>query len=39
AYTNKIDSIQSILSFTEQDARNLLAGLPAQELASGQNFI
>ncbi|CAF0739959.1 unnamed protein product [Adineta steineri] len=39
AYTNKIDSIQSILSFTEQDARNLLAGLPAQELASGQDFI
>lgn len=39
AYANKVDSVQSILSFTEEDARNLLAGLPAKELEPGQDFI
>ncbi len=39
AYANKIDSVQSILSFTEQDARDLLAGLPAREIEPGQDFI
>jgi len=39
AYSNKLDSVQSILSFTEEDARNLLAGLPAKDLEPGQDFI
>ncbi|CAF2723537.1 unnamed protein product [Rotaria sp. Silwood2] len=39
AYLNKLDSVQSILSFSEEDARNLLAGLPAKELEPGQDFI
>ncbi len=39
AYSDKVQSVQSILSFTEQDARNLLAGLPAKDLAPGQDFI
>ncbi len=39
AYSNKLDSVQSILSFTEEDARDLLAGLPAKELEPGQDFI
>ncbi len=39
AYSNKLHSVQSILSFTEQDARDLLAGLPAKELEPGQEFI
>lgn len=38
-YSDKLDSIQSILSLTENDARNLLAGLPARELSAGQDFI
>ncbi len=39
AYSNKLESVQSILSLTEEDARNLLAGLPAQQLEPGQDFI
>ena len=39
AYSNKIESVQSILSFSEDDARKLLAGLPAKELEPGQDFI
>jgi len=39
AYSDKIHSVQSVLSFSEQDARNLLAGLPAKDLAPGQDFI
>ncbi len=39
AYSDKVHSVQSILSFSEQDARNLLAGLPAKDLAPGQDFI
>ncbi len=39
AYLNKLDSMQSILSMNEQDARKLLEGLPAKELELGQNFI
>ncbi|CAF1182268.1 unnamed protein product [Rotaria sp. Silwood1] len=38
-YLNKLDSIQSILSFTEEDARNLLEGLPIKDLESNQDFI
>jgi hypothetical protein len=36
---NKLYSVQSILSLTEQDARDLLAGLPTKELEPGQDFI
>ncbi len=39
AYSDKLDSVQSILSFTEEDARKLLAGLPVRELEPGQDFI
>ena len=39
AYSGKLDSMQSIMSLTEQDARDLLAGLPARELEAGQDFI
>jgi hypothetical protein len=39
AYENKLESVQSILSFSEEDARKLLAGLPAKELEPGQDFI
>jgi hypothetical protein len=39
AYSNKIETVQSILSFIEDDARKLLAGLPAKELEPGQDFI
>jgi hypothetical protein len=39
AYSDKLHSVQSILSFTEEDARALLAGLPARELEPGQDFI
>jgi len=39
AYADKLDSVQSILSFTEQDARDLLAGFPARDLEPGQDFI
>jgi hypothetical protein len=39
AYSDKLYSVQSILSLTEQDARDLLAGLPARELEPGQDFI
>ncbi|CAF1311647.1 unnamed protein product [Adineta ricciae] len=38
-YSHKLDSIQSILSVTEKDARDLLAGLSTRELAAGQDFI
>lgn len=38
-YLNKLDSVQSILSFTEQDAKELLSGLPGKELEPGQDFI
>ncbi|CAF1241415.1 unnamed protein product [Rotaria magnacalcarata] len=37
-YLNKLDSVQSILSLSEDDARNLLAGLPTKELEPGQDF-
>jgi hypothetical protein len=37
--SNKLHSLQTLLSLTEQDARELLAGLPAKELESGQDFI
>jgi hypothetical protein len=39
AYLNRLPSIQSILLFSEEDARDLLAGLPTKELESGQDFI
>ena len=39
AYSSKLYSVQSILSLTEEDARNLLAGLPMKELEPGQDFI
>ncbi len=39
AYSNKLYSVQSVLSLTEQDARDILAGLPAKELEPGQDFI
>ncbi|CAF3672553.1 unnamed protein product [Rotaria sordida] len=39
AYLNRLDSIRSVLSFTEQDAQNLLRGLPAKELELDQDFI
>lgn len=39
AYTDKLDTVQSILSFNEQEARDLLAGLPARDLEPGQDFI
>jgi hypothetical protein len=39
AYSHKFDSVQTALSFTEQDARDLLAGLPAKDLEPGQDFI
>lgn len=39
AYSNRLPSLQSILSFTEEDAHKLLAGLPARELEPGQDFI
>lgn len=38
-YLSKLDTIQSILTLSEQDARELLAGLPAKELEPGQDFI
>lgn len=38
-YLNKLDSVQSILSFTEQDARELLSGLPSKQLEPDQDFI
>ena len=39
AYSDRSPSLQSILSFTEEDAQKLLAGLPARELEPGQDFI
>jgi hypothetical protein len=39
AYSDKLYSVQSILSFTEEDARALLAGLPAKKLEPGQDFV
>jgi hypothetical protein len=39
AYSNKLQSVQSTLSLTEEDARDLLAGLPVRELEPGQDFI
>ncbi len=36
AYPNKLHSVESLLSFTEEDARKLLVGLPVRELESGQ---
>lgn len=38
-YTDKVHSVQSIFSFTEQDARDLLVGFPAKNLEPGQDFI
>ncbi|UJR31621.1 hypothetical protein I4U23_019103 [Adineta vaga] len=38
-YLKKLNSVQSILAFTEQDARDLLAGLPAKDIEAGQDFI
>lgn len=38
-YLSKLDTIKSILTFTDEDARKLLAGLPAKELEPGQDFI
>ena len=39
AYSGKLDSIQSVLSLTEQEARDLLAGLPGKDLEPDQDFI
>lgn len=39
AYSDQLDSMQSIMSLTEQDARDLLAGLPARQLEPGQDYI
>lgn len=39
AYSDRLPSLQSILSFTEEDAQKLLAGLPARQLEPGQDFI
>ncbi|CAF1301973.1 unnamed protein product [Adineta steineri] len=38
-YENKLDSLKHSMEFTEDDARQLLAGLPAKELELGQDFI
>ena len=39
AYSDRSPSLQSILSFTEEDAQKMLAGLPVRELEPGQDFI
>ncbi len=39
AYSDKLYPLQSSLSFTEKDAQDLLAGLPARALEPGQDFI
>lgn len=38
-YLDRLNSLQAILAFTEQDARDLLEGLPDKELEPGQEFI
>ena len=38
-YSDRLETVQSIFSFSEEDARNLLAGLPVKELEPGQDFI
>ncbi|UJR34420.1 hypothetical protein I4U23_021827 [Adineta vaga] len=38
-YENKLDSLKNVMELTEEDAQQLLAGLPAKELTPGQDFI
>lgn len=39
AYFNRLESMQSMLSITEDDAQELLKGLPTNEAEPGQNFV
>ena len=39
AYLDRLQSMQTMLSISEDDAQELLKGLPTHEPAPGQNFV
>ena len=39
AYLDRLQSMQTMLSISEDDAQELLKGLPTHEVEPGQNFV